>query len=163
MHLNWKDSRHFSLGYIIVIGNCKMLEFVTNIKNWKSEFVGRIVTAIYHTKQDGPEEMFDGQVPVYYFDCVIEIDSKTKFAFGHDWISSWDKNEELYLVTHSNWEIDENLSFIGQKIKNIGVDEYNEMYFHLENDIIIYHNTSLGDQLFVTTYNDVFDDKGRFK
>ena len=140
-----------------------MRDVKTATENIKPQIISRTVSAILHTRQNGPDEIFEGQAQLYYFKTVIELDQSDKFIFADESIGAWTSDEKLYLVNKKEWGISEDVIFIGQKVKDIEINEYQQIYFRLENDVIIYHTIDLGDQLFVIHFSDLYDENGQIK
>lgn len=48
-------------------------------------------------------------------------------------------------------------------ISDIVLDEYEDIYIKLENDVLIYHTTEYGDELLFDEYSKVFDESGKLR
>ncbi|RKS20432.1 hypothetical protein CLV94_2811 [Flavobacterium endophyticum] len=122
---------------------------ITEFEEYRKMVIGRVLTNLFFTKQDGPYDYMPGISPAYYFWTVMELDNSTKLRFGNDYIVEWDGKEELIVLTNYNWELSEDIIFKNQKITNLIKDDYDQLIFHLENGITIIHTIDYGDALFI--------------
>ncbi|MFD2602363.1 hypothetical protein [Flavobacterium suzhouense] len=111
--------------------------------------VGKTLTNLFFTKQDGPHDYMPGISPAYYFATILELDNDKKFQFGNDFIIDWKDQEPTITLTNENWALPKTLVFQGQKIVNLTKDEHEQLTFHLENGTTIAHTIDYGDQLFI--------------
>jgi hypothetical protein len=111
--------------------------------------VGRILTNLFYTKQDGQHDYMPGISPAYYFSTIMELDNEKKLRFGNDFIVDWKDEEPIFTLTNENWDLPKTLVFKGQKIVDLTMDEYKQLTFHLENGTKIAHTIDYGDQLFI--------------
>lgn len=111
--------------------------------------LGKTLTNLYFTKQDGPHDYMPGIAPAYYFSTVMELDHKTKLRFGNDFIVEWENDEPLITLTNKNWHLPSNLIFKDQNIIDLTMDENEQMTFHLANGTRFFHTVDYGDQLFI--------------
>jgi len=93
----------------------------------------------------------------------LELENGEKFIFGNEWINKFDNSEKLFNINHNTWVYDKNNIFNNILITEILIDEYNEIYIKLENDVIIYHSIDYGDKLYIEKYSEVFDRKGNLR
>ncbi|WDO12140.1 hypothetical protein MH928_12480 [Flavobacterium sp. WW92] len=122
---------------------------ITEFEEYRKMVIGRVLTNLFFTKQDGPYDYMPGISPAYYFWTVMELDNSTKLRFGNDYIVEWDGKEELIVLTNYNWELPEDIIFKNQKITDLIKDDYDQLIFHLENGITIIHTIDYGDALFI--------------
>ncbi|MBA9074985.1 hypothetical protein GGR22_003162 [Flavobacterium gossypii] len=122
---------------------------ITEFEEYRKMVIGRVLTNLFFTKQDGPYDYMPGISPAYYFWTVMELDNSTKLRFGNDYIVEWDGKEELIVLTNYNWELPEDIIFKNQKITDLIKDDYDQLIFHLENGITIIHTIGYGDALFI--------------
>ena len=122
---------------------------ITEFEEYRKMVIGRVLTNLFFTKQDGPYDYMPGISPAYYFWTVMELDNSTKLRFGNDYIVEWDGKEELIVLTSYNWELPEDIIFKNQKITDLIKDDYDQLIFHLENGITIIHTIGYGDALFI--------------
>lgn len=122
---------------------------ITEFEEYRKMIIGRVLTNLFFTKQDGPYDYMPGISPAYYFWTVMELDNSTKLRFGNDYIVEWDGKEELIVLTNYNWELSEDIIFKNQKITDLIKDDYDQLIFHLENGITIIHTIDYGDALFI--------------
>jgi len=120
------------------------------------EFIGRTITNIFETKNSLVQDGIPG--PASFFHIVIELDSSELYELGDHNISNWTKNDKLFPYEKSAWEIQNNFTAVGQKISKL-IQRDSEEYYDgsltilLENNVIIEHQTTNGDQLFIGEYN----------
>ena len=126
-----------------------MTEHEENIKM----VVGRTLTNLFYTKQDGPHDYMPGISPAYYFSTIMELDNEKKFKFGNDFIVEWKDEEHIITLTNENWALPKTLVFKGQKIVELTKDENKQLTFHLKNGTTIAHTIDYGDQLFIENEN----------
>jgi len=122
---------------------------ITEFEEYRKMVIGRVLTNLFFTKQDGPYDYMPGISRAYYFWTVMELDNSTKLRFGNDYIVEWDGKEELIVLTNYNWELPEDIIFKNQKITDLIKDDYDQLIFHLENGITIIHTIDYGDALFI--------------
>lgn len=118
-------------------------------EEYRKTIVGKMLTNLFFTKQDGPYDYMPGISPAYYFSTVLELDHKFKLRFGSDFIVEWEDDEPLIVLTNENWELSQKLTFKGQRISDLTKDEFDHLTFHLENGTTIAHTNDYGDQLFI--------------
>ena len=111
--------------------------------------VGKILTNLFCTEQDGPYDYMPGISPAYYFSTIMELDNEKKLRFGNDFIVDWKDEEPIFTLTNENWDLPKTLVFKGQKIVDLTMDEYKQLTFHLENGTTIAHTIDYGDQLLI--------------
>jgi hypothetical protein len=122
---------------------------MTDIKAYKKMLVGKILTNLFFTKQDGPYNYMPGISPAYYFSTIMEIDNDKKLQFGNDFIVDWNDDEPIIALTNKNWDLPKTLIYKEQRIVDVSKDEYEQLTFHLENGITIAHTIDYGDQLHI--------------
>ncbi len=133
------------------------------LNEYKSKLVGKRLIKVLHTDQVKGIEHLNGLGNTYYFSTILQLENGKKYSFSNDWIYEWNSSEPLKEVTHKNWGIEKNLRFKKIIISDILVDELNDIYIKLENDVVIYHTIDYGDKLFFKKYSDLFDSKGNLK
>ncbi len=111
--------------------------------------VGKTLTNLFFTEQDGPHDYMPGISPAYYFSTIMELDNEKKLRFGNDFIVDWKDEEPIITLTNDNWDLPKTLVFKGQKIVDLTKDEYQQLIFRLENGTTIAHTIDYGDQLFI--------------
>lgn len=126
---------------------------MTDFEEFKKMVVGKTLTNLFFTKQDGPHDYMPGISPAYYFSTIIELDDNKKLRFGNDFIVDWKDEEPIIKLTNENWGLPKSLEFKGQKIIDLVKDEYQELTFHLENGTTIAHRMGYGNQLFIQNEN----------
>jgi hypothetical protein len=133
------------------------------INKYKLELVGKKLIRVLHSNQSDGVEHLNGLGSAYYFSTVLELENGKKYCFGNDWIDEWDNSKPLNEVTYKNWQIEKNLRYKNVYISDIIVDELNDVYIKLENNVIIHHTIDYGDNLFFNKYSDLFDSNGKLK
>ena len=131
------------------------------LEKYRTELVGKKLIKVLHSDQGEGTEHLNGLGNAFYFSTVLEIENGKKYRFGNDWIDEWDESEKLIEVTHENWRISENIKFKNIKISEIILDDHNDIYIKLENDILLYHTMDYGDGLFFDEYSNMFDSNGK--
>ena len=111
--------------------------------------IGRSLTNLFFTKQNGPHDYMPGIPPAYYFSTIMELDNSKMLRFGNDFIVGWDEDEPIIQLTNENWGLPDTMEFRGKRIVDISKDEFDQLTFHLENDVTIAHTIDYGDQLFI--------------
>lgn len=119
------------------------------------ELIGRTLTNTFETK---PSLVLDGiPGPASYFYVVIEIDGSDLFELGAHEILPWAKKDNLISYEKSGWEVQNNFIVIGKKVVKV-IQRDSEEYYDgsltllLENNLILEHQTTNGDQLFIGQY-----------
>lgn len=126
---------------------------MTDFEEFKKMVVGKTLTNLFFTKQDGPHDYMPGISPAYYFSTIIELDDNKMLRFGNDFIVDWKDEQPIIKLTNENWGLPLSLEFKGQKIIDLVKDEYQELTFHLENGTTIAHRMGYGNQLFIENEN----------
>lgn len=119
----------------------------------REAIIGKTLTNILFTKQDGPHDYMPGIYPAYYFSTVLELDGSTRLRFSAESIDEWKEEEPLITLTNENWGLPKTLVFKGQKIIDLTKNEHEQLTFHLENGTTITHSLNYGDQLFIENQN----------
>jgi hypothetical protein len=133
---------------------------MAGFEDYRKMVIGKTLTNLFHTKQDGPHDYMPGISPAYYFSTVMELDHVTKLRFGNDFVVESKDEELLITLTNESWALPRTLLFKGQKIIDLTKDEYDQLTFHLENGTTIAHTVDYGDQLFIENPN-VIEYKGQ--
>jgi hypothetical protein len=123
------------------------------LEEYKKMLVGKTLTNLFFTKQDGPYDYMPGIFPAYYFFTIMELDNEKKFRFSNDYITEWENDEPIITLDNQNWDLPKNIVFKGQKIVELTKDEYQQITIHLENATTIKHTIDYGDQLFIENEN----------
>lgn len=126
---------------------------MTELEEYIQMVVGKTLTNLFFTKQDGPHDYMPGISPAYYFSTIMELDNDKKLRFGNDFIVDWKDEEPIIVLTNENWDLPDILVFKGQKIIDVREDAYQQLIFHLENGTTIAHTIDYGDQLFIENKN----------
>lgn len=126
---------------------------MTALEEYNKMIIGKTLTNLFFTKQNGPHDYMPGIPPAYYFSTIMELDGYKLYRFGNDFINEWKEEEPLLLLTHENWGLSHSVDYKGQKIVAITQDEYQQLTFHLENGTTIAHTIDYGDQLFIENNN----------
>jgi len=121
------------------------------------ELIGRTLTNIFETTPSVVQEGIPG--PASYFDIVIEIDSSDLYELGAHEILNWTKNNKLIPFEKPAWAIQNNFNVIGKRVAKVIQREAEEYYdgsltLILENNLILEHQTTNGDQLFIDEYEE---------
>ncbi len=124
-----------------------------DFEKYKKMLVGKTLTNLFFTKQDGPHDYMPGISPAYYFSTIMEIDNDKQLRFGNDFIVDWNDEEPIFALTNENWDLPKSLVFRGQKIVDLTKDDNQQLTFHLENGTTIAHSINYGDQLFIENEN----------
>lgn len=124
-----------------------------DFEKYKKMLVGKTLTNLFFTKQDGPHDYMPGISPAYYFSTIMEIENDKQLRFGNDFIVDWNDEEPIIALTNENWDLPKSLVFKGQKIVDLTKDDYKQLTFHLENGTTIVHSIDYGNQLFVENEN----------
>jgi hypothetical protein len=122
---------------------------MTDLQKYSEMVMGKTLTNLYFTKQDGPHDYMPGISPAYYFSTVLELNNQKKYRFGNDFIVDWNDDEPLIKLTNENWDLPQSLVYKSQKIIDLTKDEFNQLTLHLENGTTISHTVDYGDQLFI--------------
>lgn len=120
-----------------------------DFEEYKKMLVGKTLTNLFFTKQDGPHDYRTGIPPAYYFSTIMEIENDKQLRFGNDFIVDWNDEEPIFALTNENWDLPKSLVFRGQKIVDLTKDDNQQLTFHLENGTTIAHSINYGDQLFI--------------
>lgn len=121
------------------------------------ELIERTLTNIFETKPSLVQEGIPG--PASYFCIVIEIDGSDLFELGAHEILDWTKKDKLLPYEKTAWEIQNNFSVLGKKVTKV-IQRDSEEYYDgsltllLENNLIVEHQTTNGDQLFIDEYGE---------
>ncbi len=120
------------------------------------EVVGRTITNIFETKPSIVQEGIPG--PASYFYIVIELDGSDLYEFGAHEISNWTRDDNLIPFEKSAWAVQNDFNVIGKRITKVIQRDFEEYYdgsltLLLENNIILEHQTTNGDQLFIDEFN----------
>jgi len=134
---------------------------MNELEKYRSELIGEKLIKVFHTEQGQGIEHLNGLGYAYYFSTIFELENGNKYRFGNEWIDEWDESEKLSEVTHENWGIKKSIKFNNILISDIVIDEYDDVYIKLENDVLIYHTIDYGDKLFFDKYSDLFDSNGK--
>ncbi len=126
---------------------------MTVLEEYKKMIVGKTLTNLFFTKQNGPHDYMPGVSPAYYFSTIMELEGDKLYRFGNDFINEWKEEEPLIKLTHENWGLSQSVVYKGQKIEAIAQDEYQQLTFYLENGTTIAHTIDYGDQLFIENNN----------
>lgn len=124
-----------------------------DFEKYKKMLVGKTLTNLFFTKQDGPHDYMPGISPAYYFSTIMEIENDKQLRFGNDFIVDWNDEEPIIALTNENWDLPKSLVFKGQKIVDLTKDDYKQWTFHLENGTTIVHSIEYGNQLFIKNEN----------
>lgn len=116
----------------------------------RKTIIGKTLTNLYFTEQDGPHDFCYGLAPAYYFSTIMEINYSAMFLFENDSIEPWNANQPIILLTHENWQLQPEIIFHNQIITAISMDDEQQISIHLENGTIIKHLNGYGDELSIT-------------
>jgi hypothetical protein len=131
---------------------------MTELEKYRDLIVGRTLTNLYFTKQDGPHDYMPGITPAYFFSTVMELDNEVRYRFGSDFVVGWNDEEPLITLTDENWFLPKGIVFKGQKVIDLAKDdEYDQLTFHLENGTTIWHTIDYGDGLHIENPDYPFD------
>jgi hypothetical protein len=125
---------------------------MSEFEEYKKLVIGRNLTNLFFTKQDGPYDYRTGISPAYYFSTVMELDGVLKLHFGNDFITGWISKEPIFVVTNKNWDLPKDVIFKDQKVVDLTIDEEEQLVFYLENGVRIMHTVDYGDQLFIENF-----------
>lgn len=121
------------------------------------ELIGRTVSNIFETEPSVDHEGIPG--PASYFHIVIELDHNERYELGAHGISVWTKSDHLKSFENPPWVEENNYVVIGKEITKV-IQRDSEEYYDcsltlvLENNLILEHQTSNGDQLFIGEFNE---------
>lgn len=124
------------------------------------ELVGRTITNIFETKPSFMQEGIPG--PATYFYIVLELDGLDLIELGAHEISKWTKDDQLIPFEKPVWAVQNDFTIIGKRITE-AIQRDSEVYFDgsltllLENNLILEHQVSNGDQLFIDEFNEEYD------
>lgn len=124
-------------------------ENLSALEDYSDLVVGKTLTDLFFTKQDGPHDYMPGIPPAYYFRTIIELDGKIKLRFGHDHLVEWNDDEPIIQLTNLNWDLPETLEYKGHRIVRLTRDDHQQLTIHLENGTRITRTSDYGDQLFI--------------
>jgi len=137
--------------------------FVFDIEKYRKELIGKKITGLFHTDQGTGHELLPGLGNAFYFSCVFQVEGGATFDLSNESIDPWVSQEPLLPITHKQWQIEEELEFIGKRIVEIMQDEHLDIYLRLENDTLLYMTIDYGNALQVVHYQTVFDERGNLK
>lgn len=126
---------------------------MTSLKEYHKLVVGKTLTNLFFTKQNGPHDYMPGIPPAYYFSTIMELDNNKRLRFGNDFVVDWEDDEPIITLTNENWNLPSTLIFKKQRIIDLTQDEEQQLTFHLENGTTIAHTMDYGDQLFIQNEN----------
>lgn len=126
---------------------------MTAFEKYRALVIGRTLTNLFFTKQDGPHDYRPGIPPAYYFSTIMELDNQEKLRFENDFIVAWNDEAPLFNLTNENWGLPKSLEFRGQKIVDVTKGELEQLTFYLENGTTIAHKVDDGDQLWIENPN----------
>lgn len=128
-----------------------------DIEALKPILIGRRLTNLFHTELIERFEMLPGVNYVNYFRTILEIDNKEYYDLWKSYLNKWDSKEQLFLVTSGHWDVPDAGFFIGQRIKDIIVDNNRQIYVLLENDYAIQHIIEYGDVLRINLFSKLIE------
>lgn len=126
---------------------------MADFEQYTKMVVGKTLTNLFFTKQNGPHDYMPGIPPAYYFSTIMELDNNKRLRFGNDFVVDWEGDEPIIILTHENWNLPSTLIYKEQKIVDLTQDEEQQLTFHLENGTTIAHTMDYGDQLFIQNEN----------
>ncbi len=122
------------------------------------ELIGRTLTNIFETKPSSVIESIPG--PASFFYIVIEIDCSNLYELGAHEVLDWTKKDRLIPYEKPTWAIQNKYNVIGKKITRVIQRNYEDYYYDgslsllFENNLILEHQTTNGDQLFIGKYEE---------
>ncbi len=126
------------------------------LETYRKQLVGKRMKRVLHTDQSKGVEHLNGLGNAYYFSTVLELENGDRYNFSEEWIETWDNNRPLKEVTYDNWTIEKDIQFKNQFIEDILKDEHDSLYILLQNNVVMYHMTVYGDELFFKKHSDLF-------
>ena len=116
--------------------------------------IGKMIHEIYETDPSFGEGFLESGRS-HYFSIVIELKDETKFELGVHEIKEWNSKENLIRSEGTYWALENKLEYRNQIIKTIIHRDPNEDYdgsltLILENNVILEHQSTNGDQLFIS-------------
>lgn len=121
-----------------------------------SALIGRTITNVFETETYSEQDGIPGAAS--YFDIIIELDHSELFELGAHEINPWNKQVAVNSFKRSSWEIENDINIIGKKIVKV-IHRDSEEYYDgsltllLENNLIMEHQTTNGDLLFIHEYD----------
>jgi hypothetical protein len=124
------------------------------------DIVGRTITNIFQTKSSAAQDGIPGQA--LYFNMIIELDGFDLYDLGAHEISIWTKRDQLVPFEMPAWAVQKDFKVIGRIISKVIQRDPEEFYdgsltLLLENNIILEHQTTNGDQLFIDQFKGKID------
>jgi len=128
-----------------------------NFELIKDNISNRFLKNIYRTKNPISTLWFEGLGNLLLYKFVLQIDNNNMYEFAYDYICLWKEQEKLIPI-NSSFRTD----FINQKILEvIQEEEFNGIYFKLDNGMILNHNIDFGSELYYEEYSKIFDQYGK--
>ena len=127
-----------------------------NKEQLKNEIIGAIVKSVNRTVKPIDEFWYDGLGMLFTYEFVLELDNGKLYQFDEEDLSVWDKDLKLVKIQsqHEN-------EYVGQRIMDVMSDLVTGgLFFKLDNDMVLYHDTDFGSVLGVEVFKKMFNEKG---
>lgn len=122
------------------------------------EIVGKRILEIYETNSSYEDGFLDSRA--HYFKTIIELDNKILFELALHEIGAWNSDKDLIASKGTTWAFENKLEYKNQLIKAVIKRDSNVYYdgsltLVLANNVIIEHQGTNGDQLFIGRLEDM--------
>lgn len=102
--------------------------------------------------------MFDTKAQ--YFQIILKLEDNTLIELGVHQLKDWTSNEALRKIEGTSWALENGLDYKNKTIKEIIERDPDEFFdgsltLVLENDVILEHLSTNGDQLFIGTVDEL--------
>lgn len=122
--------------------------------------IGHSIMKCYRIKKPSSTFMHeDGLGELEWFPIIIETNSGKKYNLEEDNLEYWNSNEPLIELKTTHLH-----NHFNKKITAVIIDkEYGGIYLKLENDYLIYHDTSMGSEIMIEKEEEILDQNGNLK
>lgn len=132
----------------LILENHYLFEYQSksNIEIANEIIAGKLLTNLYKTiglRSSTKENE-------YFFELVLEIDVKDKYRFTEAYLSKLAENEDYEQISEQHINMEKDVVFKNQVIKEIWQTQYGEWALQLANDIIIEVRRNNGTNVFIS-------------
>ncbi|WP_431127607.1 hypothetical protein [Flagellimonas flava] len=124
-----------------------------NFDKLKSDIVNATLKKIYRTKKPFLESPFEGLGVLLTYKFIMELDNGKKYGFSRDYIWEWDNSEKIV-------ELKTKLRKEYKNKRILDLIKVDDIYFKMENDMVLHHKQAFGSELVFEKYSEYFDGKG---
>jgi hypothetical protein len=124
----------------------------------REDLIGKKLIEVYETVPSSEEGMFDTKAQ--YFQIILKLEDNTLIELGVHQLKDWTSNEALRKIEGTSWALENGLDYKNKTIKEIIERDPDEFFdgsltLVLENDVILEHLSTNGDQLFIGTVDEL--------